>query len=155
MDGVGQLAANELQHFDAPASEVWLYRLDFTNLPAYNPAVTHIARATAGSGAGDEAGPGAVYHLTLETPRGSHPVAMTVTRTERDAIVEADMVGAMSAYERFTVTPDPSGSGCVASLLLWLELPDGADGATAAALLDGGRRQIRLELDGMKRQIDG
>ncbi len=152
---MGELAANELQRFDAPASDVWGYRLDFANLPAYNPAVTHIEQVTNGSGPGGDAGPGAVWHLTLETPHGSHPVTMTVTRTEADAIVEADMVGAMTAYERFTVTPDTSGAGCVASLLLWLELPEGAAGATAAALLDGGRRQIRLELDGMKREIDG
>lgn len=152
---MGDLAADESQHFDAPASEVWRYRLDFSNLPAYNPQVTEITRVTAGKGAGGDAGAGAVYHLTLQTAHGSHPVTMTVTGVEEDTVVEAIMVGAMSANERFVVTPHADGAGCIAELKLWLELPEGAEGDVATALLAGGREQIRLELDGMKAQIDG
>jgi hypothetical protein len=152
---VGELAADEAQHFGAPASTVWQYRLDFGNLPAYNPQVTEIERVTDGSGPGGNAGAGAVYHLTLETPRGSHPVTMTVTGAEQDAVVDATMVGAMSANERFVVADEPDGTGSVAVLQLWLELPDGITDEIKASLLEGGRQQIRLELDGMKTRIDG
>jgi hypothetical protein len=152
---MGELAADEAQHFDAPASTVWQYRLDFTNLPAYNPQVTEISRVTDGSGPGGDAGLGAVYHLTLETPHGSHPVTMTVTGVAQDAAVDATMVGAMSANERFVVADEPDGKGSVAVLQLWLELPEGVTGEAKASLLEGGRQQIRLELGGMKSRIDG
>jgi hypothetical protein len=152
---VSELAANESQRYAASAADVWAYRLDFSNLPAYNPAVSEIARVSDGEGPGGGAGQGAVYHLTLQTPEGSHPVTMTVTGVEADAVVEADMAGAMTAHERFVVSPEADGYGCVAVLQLWLDLPEGVNAQMRAALLEGGRQQIRLELDGMKVQIDG
>lgn len=155
MAPMSELAANESQHYDASAAEVWAYRLDFGNLPAYNPAVTQVARVADGEGAGGGAGVGAVYNLTLTSREGSHDVVMTVTDVEQDAVVEADMVGVMLAHERFVVSPEAKGAGCVAVLQLWVEAPPGLDERTAAALVTGGRQQIRLELDGMKAQIDG
>jgi hypothetical protein len=152
---VSELAAEEVQTFAASAHTVWQYRLDFTNLPAYNAAVRQIARVTDGQGAGGDAGVGAVYQMTLETEAGAHPVTMHVTKVIEDAVVEADMLGAMTANETFSVAPGPDGAGCVVTLCLWLDLPAGVSAETAARLLEGGRQQIRVELDGMRRELDG
>jgi Polyketide cyclase / dehydrase and lipid transport len=152
---MSELAAEEVQEFAASAHDVWKYRLEFVNLPAYNPNVTEIALATPGTGAGGDVGAGAVYHLTLNTEVGPHPVVMTITKVVQDAQVDANMVGAMTAHEMFVVTPKDGGHGCVATLTLWLDLPPGVSAEKAAELLAGGRDQIRLELDGMLEQIDG
>ncbi len=147
-------AAAETQTFDAPAHDVWLLRLDFTNLPRYNPAVHDVERRTEGSGAGGVAGAGAAYRFTLDTPAGPHPVTLTVTGAEEDRRVNADMAGAMTAHESFVITPLDTG-GCTAQLELWLDLPDGLDPATRDRMLEGGRREIRAELDAMKDVLDG
>lgn len=149
-----ELAGTETQDFAAGALEVWRYRLEFLNLPRYNPAVTEITLVTPGAGPGGDAGVGAAYHLTLQTEAGPHPVTMTVTGVEEGRRVDADMVGAMSANESFVVQPRPGG-GCTAALTLWLELPPGLSAETTAQLLAGGRAQIRLELDHMAVELAG
>lgn len=156
MAPVSELAADETQHFDLPAHAIWQYRLDFDrHLPAYNPNVTEIALVTPGQGSGGDRGTGAVYHLRLTTGDASHPVTMTVTNVVQDEQVDATMEGERTAHETFTVAPDPGGTGCTATLKLWLDLPEGVEAGTplAARILEGGRQQIRLELDGMYRNL--
>ena len=59
--------------FAAPvtARDAWLYRLDFANLPEYNPDVSGVARVQEGAadGVGGLLGPGARYTFRLADAR--------------------------------------------------------------------------------------
>ena len=45
---MSELAAVEQVEIAAPLAEVWAYRLDFTNLPEYNPDVSGVERVADG-----------------------------------------------------------------------------------------------------------
>ncbi len=152
--GMAALAGEERIEIDAPAADVWAYRLDFMNLPQYNPDVSAIERARDGSGPGGIAGAGAHYRFTLSTPVGPHPVTLTVTGVVEDREVRAEMAGGLSAHEVFVV--DALGpTRCAATLSLWLDLPPSLDETVQADLLAGGRQQIRKELDLMGANLAG
>ncbi len=142
---MADLAGEERAEVAGSPEDVWRYRLDFTNLPAYNPDVTDLERTTAG-GEPDGLGAGAEYRFSLVTPRGSHPVTLSVTSVVAGREVSASMSGAMEAHETFVVEP-PSNGGSTVVLSLSLELPPGLLEATRAGLLEQGRIQIRGELD--------
>jgi len=146
---MAELAAEERVEIDASAAHVWSYRLDFTNLPQYNPDVSAVTRATDGSGPGGAAGPGAHYRFNLSTPVGPHPVTLTVTAAIEDKEVRAEMAGGISARETFTVEA-LGEKRCRATLSLWLDLPAGIGPESARRILAGGREQIRKELDLME-----
>ena len=57
--------------FSVPAETVWAYRLDFANLPEYNPDVSTIYRVTDGTGkaGGGAHGTGSRYTFDLADPR--------------------------------------------------------------------------------------
>ncbi len=151
---MSELAAEEHVDIAAPPAEVWAYRLDFTNLPEYNPDVSGVERVEDGSGAGGDAGTGARYAFSLATEHGAHPVTLTITAAVEGREVAASMKGGMSANEVFVV--EPAGDGrCRATLSLWLDLPARLPADTALELLAGGRRQIRGELDAMRAVLEG
>ena len=54
--------------FGVAAHEVWAYRLDFANLPDYNPDVSGVERVSEGEGVGGTSGSGARYLLYLDRP---------------------------------------------------------------------------------------
>ncbi len=75
--------------FDVPAQVVWAYRLDFANLPAYNPDVSDVTRVhdgdASGGGGGGVRGPGARYRFTLADPRqpgAGQPVELWTVKAE-------------------------------------------------------------------------
>ncbi len=131
----------------APPDAVWAYRLDFANLPRYNPDVSGVVRTADGEGM-DGLGPGARYRFTLATPHGPHPVELQVTAAEAGTEVSARMEGAVVATETFVAAPDGAG-GTAATLTLYLEAPDGIPDDLRASMLANGRDQIRRELDAM------
>jgi hypothetical protein len=133
--------------FAVPASEVWSFRLDFANLPAYNPDVSEVTRTSDGSGVGGTLGPGARYQFGMADPRHpdqTHPVELWIVEAEQDALVTAGMQGGSEAYEEFVVVP--SNDGCTATLTLWVSTPEGLPADTVAAIGKHGRRQIEMEL---------
>jgi uncharacterized membrane protein len=150
---MADLAANEHVEIAAPATAVWAYRLDFTNLPEYNPDVTGVERVEDGSGPGGVVGAGAHYRFTLTTVHGSHPVTLRVTGAVEGEEVRAAMEGGMSAHETFRVEPIDD-QRCRASLTLWIELPATIKSEMADKLLASGRRQIRGELDLMQAVLE-
>ena len=83
----------------ATPAEIWAYRLDFRNLPAYNSDVKNLERLAEG----DAGGVGATYRFDLTGPGGAFPVELEVTRTEPDRVVAIEMRGALPAAEVFTV----------------------------------------------------
>lgn len=142
-----ELAATEREEVAAPARAVWAYRLDFTNLPAYNPDVTELVRTAEGAGP-DGLGVGARYRFTLATSHGPHTVNLVVSAVAEGAEVSATMEGAMTATETFRVAP-LGEERCSVSLSLHLDLPPGLAPELRRELLDNGQVQIRKELDAM------
>jgi hypothetical protein len=154
--------AVESATFAATARQVWSFRLDFANLPRYNPDVTDVVRLHDGSGTGvgGALGPGARYRFNLaEPPRPgrpdrSHPVELWIVEAIEPSLVAAGMSGGNEAYEEFFVR-DLEGGGCTATLTLWVTLPEGLPDATTAAAAEMGRLQIRHELDLMGEVLQG
>jgi hypothetical protein len=144
--------------FSVPADEVWSYRLDFSNLPEYNPDVSGVERVADGSAGavGGACGVGARYTFGLADPRQpgkTQPVELWAERVESPSLVAAGMAGGTEAYEEFVVTPSDDG-GCSAVLTLWVMLPDGLSDEMRAAAAAGSLEQISKELRLMKEVLE-
>jgi uncharacterized protein YndB with AHSA1/START domain len=133
----------------ADPADVWAYRLDFSNLPAYNADVTNLSLVEA---AGTD-GTGAHYRFDLAAGGTTTPIDLRVTEAVAGEVVAIEMEGALGARERFTVTPVPGGDdarGCVAAIALTLLVPDSIPTAADEGLLANGNAQIAGELDRMR-----
>ena len=144
--------------FAVPTETVWSYRLDFTNLPEYNPDVSDIRRVHDGThdGVGGVCGPGARYAFRLadaRRPGQSHSVELWTVDAVEPMLVAAGMDGGSEAYEEFVVRPGLDG-GCEASLTLWVTLPDGLPDDAVAAAAAGSLEQITKELRLMKQVLE-
>ena len=144
--------------FAVPSETVWTYRLDFTNLPEYNPDVSGVQRVRDGARdeVGGACGPGARYTFRLADagrPGLSHPVELWTVDAVEPTLVAAGMAGGGEAYEEFIVRPGPDG-GCEASLTLWVTLPDGLPVDAVAAAAAGSLEQISKELRLMKQVLE-
>jgi hypothetical protein len=145
--------------FTVPPEAVWAYRLDFANLPGYNPDVSGVQRVADGpaGGVGGVHGPGARYAFGLADPRRPgvhHPVELWIVEAVAPSLVAAGMAGASEAYEEFVVRPLAAG-GCDATLTLWVTLPDGLSEDVRAAAAAGSLDQITKELRLMKEVLEG
>jgi hypothetical protein len=145
--------------FTVPSETVWAYRLDFANLPGYNPDVSGVQRVADGQadGVGGVHGPGARYAFGLSDPRQPgvhHPVELWIVDAVAPTLVTAGMAGASEAYEEFVVRPLADG-GCEATLTLWVTLPEGLSEDARAAAAAGSLGQISKELRLMKEVLEG
>lgn len=144
--------------FAVPAEVVWRYRLDFANLPEYNPDVSDVVRVSDGEpgSVGAEHGAGARYAFHLadaRRPGTSHPVELWLVEAERPTLVAAGMSGGNGAYEEFVVHPLDDG-GCEAILTLWVTLPAGLPDDVATAAAEGSLTQIAKEMRLMKKVLE-
>lgn len=144
--------------FTVPAATVWHYRLDFTNLPAYNPDVTDLAQVDEGdpSGVGGVHGPGARYSFQLadaRRPGATQPVELWTVEAREPTLVTAGMHGGNEAYEEFVLRPT-DGDGCEATLTLWVTLPDGLSDEILAVAAEGSLGQLTKELRLMKSVLE-
>ena len=145
--------------FSVPAETVWAYRLDFANLPGYNPDVSDVERVEDGKsdGVGGVHGPGARYRFRLadaQRPGVGHPVELWTVEAESPTLVAAGMNGGNEAYEEFVVRP-LGGGGCEATLTLWVTLPDGLPDDVVVAAVAASSDQISRELRLMKEMLEG
>jgi hypothetical protein len=145
--------------FSVPAETVWSYRLDFDNLPAYNPDVSGVRRLADGAtdGPGGVLGPGARYAFGLtdaRRPGVTQPIELWIVEAVSPTLVTAAMSGAGDAYEEFVVQP-LDGGGCEATLTLWVTLPDGLSDDVVAAAAAGSLASISMELRLMKQNLEG
>ena len=145
--------------FTVPAETVWAYRLDFANLPDYNPDVSGVARVA--DGAADEVGgvhgPGARYTFGLSDARRpgvTQPIELWIEEAVSPTLVTAAMSGGSDAYEEFVVEPRDDG-GCEATLTLWVTLPDGLSDDIVAAAAAGSLASISKELRLMQQNLEG
>ena len=137
----------------ATPHDIWAYRLDFSNLPRYNPSVREIEQLEIGH----PDGTGARYRFDLDMGAGSHPIDLEVTRVEPDHLVAIDMGGPLPAREEFTVSraspPEDDGPGtpvsCVVAIALTLLVPDTFPTSADPGLVAGGRDQMQGELEQM------
>jgi Polyketide cyclase / dehydrase and lipid transport len=145
--------------FTVPAEVVWAYRLDFANLPAYNPDVSGVARVADGSGdaqAGGVLGPGARYTFGLtdrRRPGATQRIELWIAEAIAPTLVAAGMSGGSDAYEEFVVQP-LDGGGCEATLTLWVTLPDGLAADVVAAAAAGSLESISMELRLMQQVLE-
>ena len=144
--------------FSVPAEAVWQYRLDFTNLPEYNPDVSNIARTQEGQSirAGGTNGPGARYSFTMadaQNPAGQ-PVELWIVDAVHPTMIAAGMKGGSEAYEEFVVLAQGEHA-CEATLMLWIILPDGVSDDIVAAASASGLAQIEKEMRLMKEALEG
>ncbi len=138
---------------------MWRYRLDFSNLPEYNPDVSGVERVRDGAvgDIGDGLGPGARYAFGLADPRRpgtTQPVELWIIEAVEPTLVTAGMAGGSEAYEEFVVNP-LDDTHCEATLTLWLMLPGGLDERTVAAAAAGALGQIEKEVRLMKEVLEG
>jgi hypothetical protein len=150
--------------FDVPAEVVWAYRLDFANLPDYNPDVSGVIRVRDGDAPADGddhtgaglRGPGARYTFSLADPRqpgASQSVELWTVRAVKPSLVAAGMAGGSAAYEEFVVEPRETG-GCAATLTLWVTLPDGLPDDMVALAAQHSQAQIDKEMRLMKENLE-
>ena len=124
--------------FAVPVETVWAYRLDFANLPDYNPDVRDVTRVADGAdhAVGGVYGRGARYTFDLADPRRPgryQPIELWTVDAVAPTLVAAGMSGGSEAYEEFFVTQHPgagvrrrsrSGSPCpTASPRTWSPRP--------------------------------
>jgi len=145
--------------FAVPAETVWAYRLDFANLPEYNPDVQDVTRVADGTGdeAGGVHGPGARYTFGLADPRRPgvyQPIELWTVEAVAPTLVAAGMSGGSEAYEEFVVEP-LDGGGCQATLTLWVTLPAGLSEDVVTAASAGSLQSISEELRLMQQVLDG
>jgi hypothetical protein len=144
--------------FSVAAEAVWQFRLDFSNLPDYNPDVTNLSRTQEGQSvrAGGTNGPGARYSFTMADPNhpeGGQPVELWVVDAIHPTLVAAGMKGGTEAYEEFVVLPQGEHA-CEATLMLWIILPDGLSEDVLAAASASGLAQIEKEMRLMKEALE-
>jgi hypothetical protein len=144
--------------FAVPAETVWQYRLDFSNLPEYNPDVSNLTRTQEGQSirAGGTNGPGARYSFTMADPQSpaGQPVELWIVDAVHPTMVAAGMKGGSEAYEEFVVLPQ-GDHACEATLMLWILLPDGLSDDIVAAASASGLAQIEKEMLLMKEALEG
>lgn len=87
------------QRIAAPPDVVWAYRLDFSNLPAYNPTVVDLEQIHP---AGPE-GIGAEYRFDLVHEDARHEVVLRVVASEPGRLVAIELGGALPAREELVV----------------------------------------------------
>ncbi len=144
--------------FAVPPEDVWRYRLDFANLPEYNPDVSGVERVRDGEpdGEGGLLGPGARYTFLLADPRrpdAGQPVELWAVAAEKPRLVAAGMMGGNEAYEEFVVRP-LEGGGCEATLTLWVTLPEGLPEDVVRAAAAASFEQIDKEMRLMKEILE-
>lgn len=143
--------------FSVPAEAVWQYRLDFSNLPEYNPDVSDLTQTQQGESirGGGTHGPGARYSFTMadaQNPAGQ-PVELWIVNAVHPTLVAAGMKGGTEAYEEFVVLPQGEHA-CEATLMLWILLPEGLGEDALAAASASGLVQIEREMRLMKEALE-
>ena len=136
----------------APMEAVYAYRLDFSRLPDYNPNVSNIRRTDRGG----ELGVGSEYafDISIEEMGGaSMPQTLKVVEAEQPTRIVFE-VGPWYAREICTFEALAEG-GTHVVFAYATYVPDELDNEEGRALIEAsGRRQARLELDLIKKNLE-
>ena len=130
----------------APVETVYDYRIDFTNLPTYNPNVSNLRRI--------ETDAIAEYRFDLTLPGMTEGIEspLRVVKADRPHLFEYDTGPGFMAHGDCAFEPAPGGTRV--SLGYTLSFEGEIDDATRAALESSGREQSRLELENIKKLLE-
>jgi uncharacterized protein YndB with AHSA1/START domain len=135
----------------APPEPVWRYRLDYTTLLEYNPYVSGLKRVDDG----EELGVGAQYRFQVAMPGGAYESLLTVVEAAAARRIVNDIDASDGSAAREVVTLIPTERGTRLEIAMRVQPPDDVDTDTRAATIDGGRALLQLELDNIKRAVEG
>jgi hypothetical protein len=148
---MGEVRYSDDELIDATPEAVFAYRLDYgRTLTDYNPNVSKMERTDGGS----EPGVGAAYAFEVDIPgMGSMPTSLTVIEAELPGRIVNEMgSGLIKAREQCTFTP--SDGGTLVTFEVTLSFPEEMAGIAEMAE-QSGREQVRLELELMKKHLEG
>lgn len=130
----------------APIDAVYDYRLDFTNLPAYNPNVSNLRQI--------ETDAIAEYRFDLTLPGMTEGIEspLRVVKADRPHIFEYDTGPGFMAHGDCTFSETQNGTKIALGYTLTFE--GEIDDATRAALESSGREQSRLELENIRKVFE-
>jgi hypothetical protein len=133
---------------EAPPRVVYAYRLDFSNLPDYNPSVVDFRQTRGGLGVGAE------YEFRVRIAGFYRvPVRLVVVEADEPRLIVVALEAMFDAVERCRFEPD--GDGTLLTVATAIE----TRGGPLAPLIDRlfaiptGRRQVRRELQLMRRAL--
>lgn len=147
---MAEIRASETAEIAAPVHDVFAYRLDFMNLPSYNPSVTNIRRTDGGT----EPGPGAEYLFDLQLPGADVPMETPLRMIEADEPKRIAFETGPGFMAREVCTFEPLGGGTRAEFEITLTFPGDLDEQTRASMEQSTHEQARLELDLIKRALE-
>jgi hypothetical protein len=126
------------------------FRLDFANLPDYNPNVSNLRRVA--DGAND--GVGAEYVFDLQLAGAPDPIEspLRITSVDRPNRFTYDTGPGWMA--KGDCTFEAKDGGTLVSLRYTLVFPGEVDDATSKAMSDSGRGESRIELENMKKILE-
>jgi hypothetical protein len=133
----------------APPGVAYAYRLDFSNLPDYNPKVADLRQTGGGVGVG------AAYEFRVRIA-GLYraPVRLRVVEANEPSLIVVELDALFNGVEQCRFEPD--GAGTLLTFTTTIE----TKGGPLAPLLDrlfvipSGRRQVRGELQLMRRALE-
>jgi uncharacterized protein YndB with AHSA1/START domain len=144
------------EYIAAPADKVFAYRLDFTNLPDYNPNVSNLRRIDGGT----QPGPGAEYWFNITLPGFDAPLTCPIKVLEADPpnriVFDTGMVSENEPnyFTREVCKFESEGEGTRAWFEMTLTIPDDLDEPTRTIYESNTQQQARLELDQIKKALE-
>jgi len=132
----------------ADIARVYAYRLDFANLPAYNPSVSNMRQV-----AGDAPGVGAEYRFDLTLGGATIETPLRVVEATPHERIVIDVGPAYMARETCVLSERDAGTAIEFSTVV--SFPGEIDAAAADAVRAQGSEQVRIEIELMKKNLEG
>jgi len=126
------------------------YRLDFTNLPDYNPNVSNFRRVDSGT----DKGVGAEYVFNLSLAGAPEPIESPLRITAVDAPHGFTYDTGPGWMAEGNCTFEPQEGGTLVTLGYTLRFPGDVDDATSAQMAESGLGETRTELENMKKILE-
>lgn len=148
---MAEVSVTEAAEVAVPVERAFDYRLDFRNLPNYNPNVSNFRRVDGGSGSEPGAGAEYLFDLTLGGATAESPIRVLEADRPRRIVFETGPGYMAREVCAFT----PSGSGARCEFTITVSIPGEIDDQTRAAIEATSREQLGLEMDLMKKNLEG
>lgn len=147
---MAEIRSSEAAEIAAPVEAVFEYRLDFMNLPDYNPSVTNMRRIDGGSAPG----PGAEYAFDLALPGADVPMETPLRVLEAHHPKRIVFETGPGFMAREVCDFAPAHDGTRARFEITLTIPGDLDEQTRTAFAANTKEQARLELDLIKKALE-
>ncbi|MHB8511885.1 MAG: SRPBCC family protein [Actinomycetota bacterium] len=141
---MAEIRYSESLEIAASSESIYDYRLDFNNLPSYNPTVSNLVQLN------DKE-----YEFDLLMEGAPEPLRspLRVTLAERPAHIVFETGPGYMATEDCTFKP--SGGSTLVTFDYTISIPGELDDATIKMISEPGREQARMELENMKKILEG